>query len=81
MPFLLIAIALLIAVIIYWYLIKYRAKQKHLLRFNVTNNKSKEKFYVNKCIIKIENNDQLKEIDITNRMCYYFNDIIKIEET
>ena len=30
--------ALLIAVIIYCYLIKYTAKQKHLLSFNTTNN-------------------------------------------
>ena len=36
--FLLITIALLIAVSIYCYLIKYRAKQKHLLPFQVTNN-------------------------------------------
>ena len=36
--FLLITMALLIAVIIYCYLIKYTAKQKHLLSFNATNN-------------------------------------------
>ena len=34
--FLLITIALLIAVSIYCYLIKYRAKQKHLLSFHDT---------------------------------------------
>ena len=34
--FLLITIALLIAVSIYWYLTKYRAKQKHLLPFQDT---------------------------------------------
>ena len=37
-----IIIALLIIVSIYGYLIKYRAKQKHLLPFNFTNNKLKE---------------------------------------
>ena len=37
--FLLIIIALLLAVSIYCYLIKYWAKQKHLLPFHVTNNK------------------------------------------
>ena len=37
--FSLIIIALLIAVSIYCYLIKYKAKQKHLLRFHNTNNK------------------------------------------
>ena len=36
--FLLITIALLTAVSIYCYLIKYRAKQKHLLPFHNTNN-------------------------------------------
>ena len=43
--FLLITIALLIAVSSYCYLIKYRAKQKHLLPFNFTNNKLKEIIY------------------------------------
>ena len=28
----------------------------------------------------MESNDKLKEIDIRNRMCYYFDDIIKIED-
>ena len=27
----------------------------------------------------MESNSELKEIDIKNRMCYYFNDIVKIE--
>ena len=44
LAFLLTTIALLIAVIIYCYLIKYRAK-KHLLPFHVTNNKLKEVMY------------------------------------
>ena len=26
------------------------------------------------------NNDELKEFDIKNRMCYYFDNIIKIED-
>ena len=45
LAFLLITIALLIAVSIYCYLIKYRAKQRHLLPFNFTNNKLKEIIY------------------------------------
>ena len=45
LAFLLITIALLIAVSIYCYLIKYQAKQKHLLSFNVTNNELKEIMY------------------------------------
>ena len=28
----------------------------------------------------MESNDKLKEIDIKNRTCYYFDDIIKIED-
>ena len=28
----------------------------------------------------MENNDKLKLIDVKNRTCYYFNDIIKIED-
>ena len=27
----------------------------------------------------MDSNDELKEIDIKNRMCYYFNDIIKLK--
>ena len=41
LAFLLINIALLIAVSIYCYLTKYRAKQKHLLLFHFTNNELK----------------------------------------
>ena len=39
---LLITIALLIAVSTYCYLIKYRAKQKHLLPFEVNNHELRE---------------------------------------
>ena len=41
----LITIALLIAVSTYCYLIKYRAKQKHLLPFHDTNNELKQVLY------------------------------------
>ena len=30
--------------------------------------------------MKMESNDKLKEIDIKNRTCYYFDDIIKMED-
>ena len=39
--FITISIALMIAFSIYCYLIKYQAKQKHLLSFQFTNNKLK----------------------------------------
>ena len=42
---LLITIAFLIAISIYCYLIKYRAKQKHLLPFYDTNNELKQDLY------------------------------------
>ena len=45
LAFLLIILSLLIAVRIYCYLIKYRAKQKHLLRFHDTSNNSKQVLY------------------------------------
>ena len=45
LAFLLITIALLTAVSIYCYVIKYWAKQKHLLPFYVTNNKFKGFLY------------------------------------
>ena len=41
---LLIIVALLIAVSIYYYLIKYRATQKHLLPFHVRSNELKEMY-------------------------------------
>ena len=44
LAFLLITIALLIAFSVYCYLIKYRAKQKHLLPFNDTKLKQ---IYIN----------------------------------
>ena len=43
--FVLITLALLTAIGIYCYLIKYDAKQKHLLPFHFTNNKLKEIIY------------------------------------
>ena len=45
LAFLLITIVLLIAVSIYCYLMKYKAKQKHLFPFYVTNNELKEVLY------------------------------------
>ena len=63
LAFLLITIALLIAVSIYCYLVKYRSKQK--------------KFCINKCITKIST--KLKDIDMKNRTYYFFHDIVNIE--
>ena len=35
---------------------------------------------INVLYVKIESNDKLKEIDIKNSTCYYFDDIVKIED-
>ena len=45
LAFLSITIALMIAVSIYCYLIKYQAKQKHSLQFHDTNNELREVLY------------------------------------
>ena len=37
------------------------------------------KFYINKRVIKVESNDEFLKNDIKTRTCYYFNDVIKIE--
>ena len=52
--------------------IKFRAKRKHLLPYHDTS-KLKENG------IKMESNNELKEIYIKNCTSYYFDDIIKIE--
>ena len=52
--FLLITIALLIAVSIYCYLIKYHGKQKYLLPFHNTNWKKMEKTTIKFGVIEIE---------------------------
>ena len=53
-------LCIIIFISIYFYLIKYKSKQ-------ITNKK-----------LKVYNNigDELKEIDIKNRTCYYFDDAI-----
>ena len=70
----LVTIALLIAVSICGYLIKYRAKQKN---FHFTTQiMNLEKFYINKCIIKMSN--KVNDMDTKNRTYYFFNVIINI---
>ena len=54
----------MIAVSFYCYFIKYQAN--HLLPFHV--------------ILKHDSDNELKEIDIKNRTCYYFDNVIKIED-
>ena len=56
--------------------IKYWTKQT----FIIISRHKHWNIYINKCIIKIESNDKLKEIDIKNRKCYNFDDIIKTED-
>ena len=48
---------------------KILSKTKTLLSFLERNNE-----------LKMESNDKFKKIDIKNRMCFYFDDIMKIED-
>ena len=41
---------------------------------------NQDKFYINKYFIEMGSNYKLKEIGIKKRGCYYFDDIIKIED-
>ena len=66
LAFLLITVALLIVVIIYCYLIKYRAIQKYLLPLQVTNKNQ-------------TNSNKVKDIDMKNHIYYFFDDIIYIK--
>ena len=76
---LLIKAVLLIAVNIYCYLRKYWAQQIHSSPNHVTNSNLKEVSFI-ECHIEVESNDKFKEINIKNQTCYFFNDIIKIED-
>ena len=76
LAFLLITVALLITVSIYCYLIKYQAIQEHLLRFQVTNNEFKQVLY---WLYKSKPSNKVKDIDITNRIYYFFKDIINMK--
>ena len=75
LPFSLITIPLLIAVTIYCYLVKYRRKQNHLLPFHFKNSKLKEIIY-QKWVIK---DIYIKDIDIKNRIYYFFDDIVNVK--
>ena len=65
LSFLLITIALLIAVSIYYYLIKYLAKQNYLLPFHLTNNDIKQVFYWQ---YKLKMSNKIKDINIKNHI-------------
>ena len=54
---------------------KHQAKQKRLLPCHYINWNWELKKYNKK-----ESNDKLKETDIKNRRCYYFDDINKFED-
>ena len=55
---------------------EYWVKEKHChITSQITNQKS---FVLIIYYEKMENNDELKEINIKNRMCYYFNDIKRV---
>ena len=40
----------------------------------------RQKWQINKCVINSDSNDELKESDIKNCTCYYFDDIVEIKD-
>ena len=56
----------------YCSLLKYKSKRKRLLPHYVTT----DKLVI--WIMNMDSNNELKEIDIKNCTCYYFDDIFKI---
>ena len=46
------------------------------------NNKYYPQFFLDECLYKIQmkSNNELKEIDIKNCKCYYFDDIIMVQK-
>ena len=60
----------MITVSIYYYLLKYQAKQKHLLPFHITNGE---------LAIKIKMNNKIKDVDIKSCIYYFFSVIINIK--
>ena len=71
LAFVLITKALLIDVSVYFSVIKYQAKQKHLLPFHLAS------YVLIIIIIKISN--KVKDIDIKNHTYYFFDDIINLK--
>ena len=67
----------MIAVSVYCYLIKYRAKQKHLLPFHANNgnNEMKEFLYWQ---YKLKMTKKMRDIVIESHTYYFFNDIINV---
>ena len=76
--FLSITKAFLIAFSIYFCLIKSKAKKTFYSP--ITSNMVNQEKLINKCIVDMKSKDQLKEINIKNRTCYYFDDIIRIKD-
>ena len=74
LTFLLFTIILLITFSIYCYLLKYQAKQKHLILFHDSKLKINQYWYY-----KLKMTNKVKDINIKNRIYYFFNDIIDIE--
>ena len=69
---------LLIVVGIYFCIAKYRSN-KTFWPFHDTNTNF-EKLNINKVLKNMVSNDELKEIDIKSCICYFLDDIIRIED-
>ena len=73
LAFVLITKALLIDVSVYSSVIKYQAKQKHLLPFHLAS------YVLIIIIIIIKISNKVKDIDIKNHTYYFFGDIINLK--
>ena len=78
LTFLLITMALLIAVSIYCYRINNKQSKNIYYFYHVTNNELRE-ISINKRIINMDSDDELKKIDIKNCRYHYFGDMIKLK--
>ena len=76
LAFLLIMIALLIAISIYCYLINYKKTKTYIAILHYKLQIKKVLYWWN--IIKMESKDVSKETDIKNRSCYYFDDMMRV---
>ena len=76
LAFVLITKALLIDVSVYSSVIKYQAKQKHLLPFHLA---SYVLIIIIIIIIIIKISNKVKDIDIKNHTYYFFDDIINLK--
>ena len=75
-----ICLLLLLVICVSYYFIIQNIDQNKTIYYDLMLPALNQMKLVLKNIIKMENNDKLKGIDIKSRTCYYFYDIIKSED-